>query len=108
MKLIKSVITTGLALTATAGAMIGVKPENEIVIVTKPENNITISWNLTDSIEKHFSVEHFENGDVDDAFIIAKTHHEYKENGFDMEWNVWSVEAWKNIDDVWFNIEIGK
>lgn len=79
-----------------------VKPVYEIVL-----NDVTISWDRISEQSKHFSIEHFENMDVDDAFIISKNLHTYNEGIFDMQWYTIDVELFKNVDEYWMRFQIG-
>lgn len=67
------------------------------------ENNITISWDTDSNESKHFSIEKFYFGDVEDAFIISKNHHE--SGGF--EWWTWNIEGWTGTDEHWFEFRAG-
>ena len=71
------------------------------------ENNITISWDLKSEQSKHFSIEHFEDGDVDDAFIISYNLH-VVDNGVKVyDWHTFDIEGWINVDQHWFELRIG-
>jgi len=67
------------------------------------ENNITISWGMDSNESKHFSIERYVEGDINDAFIISKNKH--KQDGF--EWWTLDIEGWRNVDEHWFNFRMG-
>lgn len=117
MNIVKSFVMAGLvALTAPA-----IPHQAEIVIPTgeavnsicevsyhvyercELENNITISWDMNDTQSKHFSIEKYVEGDINDAFIISKNKHE--QDGF--EWWTFDIEGWRNVDEHWFNFRMG-
>ena len=101
MNILKSALLSGLvALTVPA-----IPHVNEIVISTNKtyENNITISWDLDSNESKHFSIEHFYFGDIEDAFIVSKNRHEV--DGF--EWWTFDIEGWENTDEHWFQFSAG-
>ena len=67
------------------------------------ENNITISWDIDSNESKHFSIERYYFGDIEDAFIISKNHHEYD----NYEWWIWEIEGWTGVDEHWFEFTMG-
>ena len=120
--MIKTVVKTAVALTIGAGAFMATHPTYETNFTKeidcnqdKCEQVVTVSWDLIgkndynefvgDYNTKHFSIERFVNGDINDGFVISKVHHNW-ENEY--EWNVWNIEFFKDIDAFWFNFEIGK
>ena len=120
--MIKTAVKTAVALTAVTGAFMATHPTYETNLTKeidcyqgKCEQVVTVSWDLVgrddynvfvgDYNEKHFSIERFVDGDINDAFVISMVHHNW-ENEF--EWNVWNIEFFKDVDDFWFNIQIGK
>ena len=116
MNIVKSLVLSGLVLACTP-----VAKQNEIVIKTADtkvsvcevayhvyercelESNVTISWDVNSNESKHFSIERFIEGDINDAFIISKNKHEY--GGF--EWYTLDIEGWKNVDENWFEFRMG-
>ena len=67
------------------------------------ENNITISWDIDSNESKHFSIEKYYFGDIEDAFIISKNYHAH--DGF--EWWTWNIEGWTGTDEHWFEFNMG-
>ena len=116
MNIVKSLVMAGLVLACTP-----VAKQNEIVIKTADtkqsvcevayhvyercelESNVTISWDVNSNESKHFSIEKYVEGDINDAFIISKNKHE--QDGF--EWWTFDVEGWKNVDENWFEFSMG-
>jgi hypothetical protein len=116
MNIVKSLVLSGLVLVTTP-----VIKQNEIVIPTgeavnsicevsyhvyercELENNVTISWDMNDTQSKHFSIERYVEGDINDAFIISKNKHE--QDGF--EWWTLDIEGWRNVDENWFEFSMG-
>lgn len=116
MNIVKSLVLSGLVLVSSPVAR-----QNEIVIPTAKtvnticeveyhkyeccelESNITISWDMNSNESKHFSIERYIEGDINDAFIISKNHHE--QGGF--EWWTLDIEGWKDIDEHWFEFRMG-
>ena len=116
MNIVKSLVLSGLVLACTP-----VAKQNEIVIKTADtkqsvcevayhvyercelESNVTISWDVNSNESKHFSIERYIEGDINDAFIISKNHHE--QGGF--EWWTLDIEGWKDIDEHWFEFRMG-
>ena len=104
-----------LVIPLAIAAAISAKPRAEISIPYTADGvkcETAISYDLVgvradiDGVErtvKHFSIEHYENNDIDDAFIISVRNCKY---GADA-WNVLTFEAWKNTDDAWINFEFG-
>ena len=71
------------------------------------ENNVTISWDLKSEQSKHFSIERFVDGDVNDAFIISYNLH-VVDNGVKVySWHTFDIEGWINVDQHWFELRIG-
>lgn len=116
MNIVKSLVLSGLVLVTTP-----VIKQNEIVIPTgeavnsicevsyhvyercELENNVTISWDTDSNESKHFSIERYVEGDINDAFIISKNKHE--QDGF--EWWTLDIEGWRNVDENWFEFSMG-
>ena len=67
------------------------------------ENNITISWDIDSDVSKHFSIEKYYFGDIEDAFIISKNHHVHN----DYEWWTFEIEGWTGTDEHWFEFSMG-
>jgi len=117
MKILKSVLLSGLV----ALSVPAVPHQGEIVIPTgktvnsvcevayhvyehcELENNVTISWDVDSNESKHFSIERYVEGDINDAFIISKNKHEQD----NFVWWTFDVEGWKNVDEHWFNFRMG-
>ena len=117
MNIIKSALLSGLV----ALSVPAVPHQYEIVIPTgktitsicevsyhqyercELENNVTISWDIDSDTSKHFSIERYYFGDINDAFIISKNKHEYG----NAEWWTLDIEGWVNVDEHWFNITFG-
>ena len=117
MNIVKSALLSGLV----ALAIPAVPHQHEIVIPTgktinsvcevayhqyercELENNVTISWDIDSNESKHFSIEHYYFGDLDDAFIISKNKHQFGNS----EWWTLDIEGWLNVDEHWFNITFG-
>ena len=111
-----------LGIAASVAVVPVVCPVNEIVIKTGEtkqsvceiaykeyapcslENNVTISWDLKSEQSKHFSIERFIDGDVNDAFIISNNLHEV--HGY--SWRTLDIEGWRDIDEHWFNMTFGQ
>lgn len=71
------------------------------------ENNVTISWDLKSEQSRHFSIERFVDGDVNDAFIISYNLH-VVDNGVKVyNWHTFDIEGWINVDQHWFELRIG-
>lgn len=116
MNIVKSLVLSGLVLACTP-----VAKQNEIVIKTADtkvsvcevayhvyercelENNITISWDMDSNESKHFSIERYIEGDINDGFIISKNKHEQD----NFEWWTFDIEGWRNVDEHWFNFRMG-
>ena len=117
MNILKSAVLSGLV----ALSVPAIPHQHEIVIPTGKtvtsvcevayrqyercdlENNITISWDVDSNESKHFSIEKYYFGDVEDAFIISKNRHEY--SGY--EWWTLDIEGWINTDEHWFEFRMG-
>ena len=120
MNIVKSAILVGCALACSP-----VAKQNEIVIKTGEtkqsicevayheyqacslENNITISWNFVDEQSKHFSIERYIDGDINDAFIISKNLHVVENPYHTYSWHTLDVEGWINTDEHFFNMTFG-
>lgn len=116
MNIVKSLVLSGLVVLSTP-----IAKQNEIVIKTAEtkqsicevayhvyehcelESNIIISWDVNSNESKHFSIERFIEGDINDAFIISKNKHE--QGGF--EWYTLDIEGWKDVDENWFEFRMG-
>lgn len=117
MNILKSALLSGLvALTVPA-----IPHQAEIVIPTgetvnsvcevayrqyercELENNITVSWDVDSNDSKHFSIERYVEGDINDAFIISKNRHEQDH----FEWWTWDIEGWAGVDEYWFEFSMG-
>ena len=71
------------------------------------ENNITISWDLKSEQSRHFSIERFVDGDVNDAFIISYNLHVVDNEYQNYSWHTFDIEGWIDIDSHWFNMTFG-
>ena len=117
MNILKSVVLSGLV----ALSVPAIPHQAEIVIPTGKtvrsvcevayrqyercdlENNITISWDVDSDVSKHFSIEKYYFGDIEDAFIISKNHPVHD----DFEWWTWNIEGWTGTDEHWFEFNMG-
>ena len=83
------------------------------------EAETVVSWNFSgrpaahnvtsnvDGVEKYFSIEIYFDGDINDSFYIGSIHKHYKQpyTGAVLDWTVFYIESYKNVDDAWMNIE---
>ena len=117
MNILKSVVLSGLV----ALSVPAIPHQAEIVIPTgktvrsicevayeqyercELENNITISWDVDSDVSKHFSIEKYYFGDIEEAFIISKNHHAHD----CFEWWTWNIEGWTGTDEHWFEFNMG-
>ena len=62
---------------------------------------ITISWDMNNEQSKHFSIERYIEGDINDAFIISKNKHE--QGGF--EWWTLILKDGRILMNIGLNLE---
>jgi hypothetical protein len=99
-----------------------IRPEAEYSFIRTAGGSVTetvISWNISgvasydsdhniSSVRRHFSIENYQDGDIDDAFIISIDKNAYKPDASGgYSWTAVNIEGYKNVDDAWINITIG-
>ena len=84
------------------------------------EVETVITWNFTGNVssidevgvitvERFFSYERYIDGDINDCFYIGahNKHYEQPVTREILDWHKIIIEAWKNTDEAWINLEIG-
>lgn len=84
------------------------------------EVETVITWNFTGhvsnidevgviTVERFFSIERYIDGDINDCFYIGihNKHYEQPSTKEILDWHKIVIEAWKNTDEAWLNLEIG-
>ena len=115
--IITNVIFIFSVIMAAAAAYVSYKPANEISVILN-NAEVVISWNIAGMpaaadihhitrTEKYFSIEKYDGGDINDSFYIGTLHNVYDGPAGRYDWHVFRLEGYKNVDQVWLNIEIG-
>ena len=119
----KSIFTFFVMLLAAVAGIIAaavmLHPVQEISIIDASNDaEVVISWNISgqavnnpahniEGIRRHVSFERYISDDIIDAFRITIDKKAYKPEAGGYSWTAVNIEAFKNTDDVWLNLEIG-
>jgi hypothetical protein len=117
--IIVTVICIVCAVFAVMAAVINSHPVMEISIDSHNNSELVISWNVTGSVkydtayhiisnDRHFSIERYIDGDINDSFIITQRHNTHVSYYSPVtSWNVLYIEFYRNIDEIFCDFTFG-